>query len=185
MTKQKRNGVTESTLEELAKANAIEHRFCDPTPVDREENAIEQSDSDKREQFWLSRIQNCKNRNVLFVCGDDHVEFFTKKVIAGGFEVVQGPEILYQCSRSLGHLWALNPPNCPEIFELCTNLTLRQLAEPSKVESRPFYDLRYLSSARKEFSRRSNLKMGKPAVAAASQSRTGSSPTWRTSVGSS
>jgi hypothetical protein len=43
--------VSESTLEQLAKAKAIEHRFCDPTHVQREENGIQQSDSDKREQF--------------------------------------------------------------------------------------------------------------------------------------
>jgi hypothetical protein len=83
--------VSESTLEQLAKAKGIEHRFCDPTAVQREENRIEQSDSDKREQFWLSRIQDCKKRNVLFFCGDDHVETFGKKLIAGGFDVKYGP----------------------------------------------------------------------------------------------
>ena len=84
-------GVSESTLEQLANAKGIEHRFCDPTPVQREENGIEQSDSDKREQFWLSRIQDCKSRNILFVCGSDHVEAFGKKLIAAGFDVEHGP----------------------------------------------------------------------------------------------
>jgi hypothetical protein len=83
--------VSESTLEQLAKAKGIEHRFCDPTPVQREENGIQQSDSDKRKQFWLSRIQDCKSRNVMFVCGDDHVEAFGKKLIAAGFDVKYGP----------------------------------------------------------------------------------------------
>ncbi len=84
-------GVTESVLEQLAKANVIEHRFCDPCPAEKEQNRIEQSDSDKREQFWLSRIRDCKNRNVLFVCGDDHVEPFGKKLIAAGFDIKYGP----------------------------------------------------------------------------------------------
>ena len=84
-------GVSESTLEQLARANAIEHRFCDPTAVERKENGFEQSDSDKREQFWVSRIQDCKNKNVLFVCGDDHVEAFGKKLITAGFDVKCGP----------------------------------------------------------------------------------------------
>ena len=78
-------GVSETTLEQFGKAKGIEHRFCDPTPFEREENGIEQSDSDEREQFWLSRIQDCKNKNVLFVCGDDHFESFGKKLIAAGF----------------------------------------------------------------------------------------------------
>jgi hypothetical protein len=83
--------VSKSTLEQLAKAKGIEHRFCDPTPAQREENAIGQSDSDKREQFWISRIQDCKSTNMLFVCGDDHVEAFGKKLIAEGFDVKDGP----------------------------------------------------------------------------------------------
>jgi hypothetical protein len=85
-------GVRDSTLEQLARVKGIEHRFCDPTSTEREENAIEQSDSDKREEFWLSRIQDCKNKNVLFVCGDDHFEPFGKKLITAGFDVQRAPK---------------------------------------------------------------------------------------------
>src|SRR6266700_329129 len=80
-------GVRESILEKLGKDKGIEHRFCEPTPIERKENGIEQSDGDKREQFWLSRIEDCKNRNVLFVCGNEHVESFRKKLITVGFVV--------------------------------------------------------------------------------------------------
>jgi hypothetical protein len=73
--------VSESTLEQLAKARGIEHRFCDPTSVQKKENGIEESDSDKREQFWLSCIRDCESRNVLFVCGGNHVETFGKELI--------------------------------------------------------------------------------------------------------
>jgi hypothetical protein len=83
--------VSESTLEQLGKAKRIEHRFCDPTSVQKKENGIEESDSDKREQFWLSRIRDCESKNVLFVCGGDHVETFGKKLIAAGFDVKYGP----------------------------------------------------------------------------------------------
>jgi hypothetical protein len=83
--------VSESTLEQLAKAKGIEHRFCDPTSAQKRENGIEESDSDKREQFWLSCIQDCKSRNVLFVCGGDHVETFGEKLMVAGFDVKYGP----------------------------------------------------------------------------------------------
>ena len=80
----------ESVLELVAKAKGIEHRFCDPTSIEKKEHGIEKSDLDKRRQFWLSRIQDCKNRNVLFVCGDDHFEAFTAMLNADGFDVKQG-----------------------------------------------------------------------------------------------
>ena len=67
--------VSESTLEQLGKAKGIEHRFVALLPV-KEKKMFEQSDSDKREQFWLSQIQGCKNKNVLFVYGDDHLQVF-------------------------------------------------------------------------------------------------------------
>ena len=81
----------ETTLEHIARHKRIEHRFCDPTVAERKENEIEQSDSEKREQFWLSRIQDYKNKNVLFVCGDDHFQSFGEKLTAAGFDVKHGP----------------------------------------------------------------------------------------------
>ena len=83
--------VSESILEQLAKAKGVEHRFCDPTSVQKREIGIGESDSDKRRQFWLSRIRDCKSRNVLFVCGGDHVETFGKELLAAGFDVKYGP----------------------------------------------------------------------------------------------
>jgi len=42
------------------------------------------------EQFWISRIRDCKSKNVLFVCGDDDLDFFAEKLIAAGFDVRRG-----------------------------------------------------------------------------------------------
>jgi hypothetical protein len=84
--------VSETTLEQLGKAKEIEYRSCDPTSIQREEKGIKKSDWDKREEVWLSRIKDCKNRNVLFVCGDDHVEAFGQKLIAAGFDVEYAPK---------------------------------------------------------------------------------------------
>jgi hypothetical protein len=67
--------VSETTLEHIAKAKGIEHRFCEPG----------------REEVWLSQIEDCKNRNMLFVCGDDHFESFAENLIAAGFDVKYGP----------------------------------------------------------------------------------------------
>jgi hypothetical protein len=83
--------VNESTLEQFGKTKGIKHRFCDPTSAERKEKGIEESDWEKRVEIWLSQIQDCKNKNVLFVCGDDHFEFFRQKLIGEGFDVKDGP----------------------------------------------------------------------------------------------
>jgi hypothetical protein len=88
----KNQGVSRTTLEQFGKAERIEYRSCDPTSIERKEKQIERSDWDKREKVWLSRINDCKNRNVLFVCGDDHFESFSKKLTAEGFAVEHAPK---------------------------------------------------------------------------------------------
>jgi hypothetical protein len=85
-------GVSETTLEQFGKAKRIEYRPCDPSSIERKEKGIENADWDKREEILLSRINDCKNRNVLFVCGDHHFESFRKKLIAAGFDVEQAPK---------------------------------------------------------------------------------------------
>jgi hypothetical protein len=88
----------ETVLEQLSKAKGIEHRFCDPDSKEKQALGIEvdprketDSDRDKREQFWLSKIADCKRRRVLFVCGDDHYDAFAQKVAVAGFTVHYGP----------------------------------------------------------------------------------------------
>jgi len=49
---------TESVLQRVAKGLAIGHRFCDPTTQERTKGNI--TDLKSREQFWLSRILDCK-----------------------------------------------------------------------------------------------------------------------------
>jgi hypothetical protein len=67
--------VSETTLERFAKTKRIEHRFCTPG----------------REEIWLSEIEDCKKKNMLFVCGSDHLESFCKKLTAVGFDVELAP----------------------------------------------------------------------------------------------
>ena len=88
----------ETVLEQLSKARGIEHRFCDPDTKERKVLGIEvdrrketESAWRKREQVWLSRIADCKDRRVLFVCGDNHYEAFAQLLATNGFNVRCGP----------------------------------------------------------------------------------------------
>ena len=88
----------ETVLEQLGKAKGIEHRFCDPDSKERKALGIEvdakkatKSDWRKREQVWLSRIEDCKGRRVLFVCGDNHYDAFAQLLESNGFNVRYGP----------------------------------------------------------------------------------------------
>jgi hypothetical protein len=84
-------GVNRTTLEQFGKAKAINYRSCDPTSIKRKEKGIESSDWDKREEVWLSRISDCKNKNALFVCADDHFDSFSRKLTAAGLAVQHAP----------------------------------------------------------------------------------------------
>ena len=80
----------ETELQKFSKAKGIEHRFCDPDSKERKALGIEESDWDKREQVWLSRIADCKRRRVLFVCGDNHYDAFAQLLESNGFNVRRG-----------------------------------------------------------------------------------------------
>jgi hypothetical protein len=87
----------ETVLEQFSKAEGIDHRFCDPDATEKQALGIEvdprketDSDRDKREQFWLSKIADCKSKRVLFVCGDDHYGAFAELLKNNGFNVRQG-----------------------------------------------------------------------------------------------
>jgi hypothetical protein len=85
----------EAVLEQLRKAKGIKHRFCDPDSKERKARGIEDPDSERgraqREQVWLSRIADCKDKRVLFVCGDDHYDAFAQLLATNGFNVRRGP----------------------------------------------------------------------------------------------
>jgi hypothetical protein len=68
-------GVSETTLEHFGNTKRI-HRFCTP---------------DGPEDIWLSEIEDCKNKNVLFVCGGDHLQAFCKTLVTAGFDVKLAP----------------------------------------------------------------------------------------------
>jgi hypothetical protein len=81
---------TATWLQHFARQKGIVHRFCDPNSSERKERGIGESDDDKRERYWLERIEDHKDRNVLFVCGYDHFDSFAAKLDAAGFVVQCG-----------------------------------------------------------------------------------------------
>jgi hypothetical protein len=83
-----------TTLQRFAKEKGIEHRFCDPNSIERNEQGID--NDNKRERFWLDQIKGCKDCNILFVCGDKHFDSFAAKLIGAGFDV--------QCERRGRHI---------------------------------------------------------------------------------
>jgi hypothetical protein len=82
----RKRGLHETTLEHFSKIKGIDHRFCEPG----------------REEMWLSQIEGCKNRRVLFVCGDDHFDSFSETLVAAGFEVEHGPRYRITDEEFLG-----------------------------------------------------------------------------------
>ena len=89
--------IWKTVLEQLGEDKGIAHRFCDPDAKEREALGIEvdskkatESDWRKREQFWLSKIENCKHKRVLFVCGDNHYDTFAQLLESSGFNVQHG-----------------------------------------------------------------------------------------------
>jgi hypothetical protein len=95
-----------SVSKQIADDKAIEHRFCDPNTKERcaigyknfmsialdlwmvepdlsndqltcKARAIEIAlYFPVREQFWLNRLQGCRDANAIFACGDIHIESF-------------------------------------------------------------------------------------------------------------
>ncbi len=105
----------------VAHEKGIQHRFCDPNTREREEigyqnfmvisqrlwmkepnlsneelgiksRAIEIAQYFPiREQFWLHRLEGCRDVHAIFVCGDIHIESFLKLLESEGisFKLVQ------------------------------------------------------------------------------------------------
>lgn len=74
-----KNFVNESVLQKIASCHGISHCFCDPNTIERTENNI--NTHGEREEFWLNFLSKYSEYNILFVCGDDHVESFNNKFI--------------------------------------------------------------------------------------------------------
>lgn len=78
-----KSNTTYCTAREVAPKLCIAHRFCDPTTEERKQHAVF-TDS-QREKFWLTRLSGSKEEDILFICGDDHIESFSKRLTKAGY----------------------------------------------------------------------------------------------------
>ena len=74
---------TYCTARELATKLGIAHCFCDPTTEERRQHAV--FTDVQREEFWLRRLSGSKEEDILFICGDDHIESFSSRLTLAGY----------------------------------------------------------------------------------------------------
>ena len=102
-------GKNTSVLQLVAKGLAIQHMFCDPDRGERvklgikSENEIritafpkrlseavvkklEAESIKRREQEWLRRLVEAKSKNILFICGANHISTFVQLALGAGFK---------------------------------------------------------------------------------------------------
>ncbi len=124
-----------SIAKEVAEEYKVEFRFCDPNHQQRdaigyrslqsiwlqlslEEPGLSQDELDLkarsieiaryfpiREQFWVKRLEGCRDANAVFVCGDVHIQGFEKllrtegisyTVVQRGIGVTEGDALYYR-----------------------------------------------------------------------------------------
>lgn len=81
------NKVKYSTIQSVANKLELKHIFCDPTTEERQKNKITKKDTDKREEYWFECLRNVVNENILFICGEKHLESFSLKLQQKGILV--------------------------------------------------------------------------------------------------
>jgi hypothetical protein len=92
------SNATGCTVCDVATELGLPHLFCDPTQSER--NTLNVTTSDQREQVWLDRLLSAKKDNILFVCGDDHINTFSTKLMVSDFQI----QVL---SRQWGKNWPM------------------------------------------------------------------------------
>ena len=88
----------ESTVRPVADKLGIEHRFCDPGATERVELGLPHPFLDHceerekpqlnriRESYWLDRLSDVLHRDILFICGAEHVHSFCELVRSKGID---------------------------------------------------------------------------------------------------
>lgn len=75
----KENGVATTVTQDVAQKHKVGHMFCDPNRKERSEIGwTSKNDDNLREKFWLEKIKDKLNVNIIFVCGSDHLESFSE-----------------------------------------------------------------------------------------------------------
>lgn len=79
------SNATTCTIRDVAHSLNIEHRFCDPDTYERQIYGISGTDFNKRIRFWLARISDSFDRNILLACGDGHIDDLKTQLENKGF----------------------------------------------------------------------------------------------------
>ena len=84
----KENGIKSTIPQDVAQRLETDHIFCDPNKEERLQMGWKtKADDNKREIFWLEKIKNKANENVIFICGADHLGTFSKLIRKLGYRV--------------------------------------------------------------------------------------------------
>ena len=82
----KQNAASDSTARQAAEEIGVDHLFCDPDPDERLRLGIKNGrDGDPdREKEWLKRLIRSGKTQILFICGDGHLESFKTLLVGSG-----------------------------------------------------------------------------------------------------
>lgn len=82
----KENAIATTVTQDVAHQYNIKHRFCDPNRNERRSiNWFSKNDDNVREKFWLEKIKDETNKNMVFICGTGHLESFSKLLESSNF----------------------------------------------------------------------------------------------------
>ncbi|TSA01622.1 MAG: hypothetical protein D4R81_05920 [Nitrospiraceae bacterium] len=83
---------TKSIVQQIAERLGLKHKYCDPTKNTRTQLGLH-NDRDLREEYWLSCLNDyVEAERILFVCGTDHLDTFSKKLTRKGLPAILLPE---------------------------------------------------------------------------------------------
>lgn len=88
----------ESNVKKVAIESETEHMFCDPNSQERSDIGLPQYGNEElpetekvrlnrvREAFWLQKLDHYLNNTVIFICGADHVQSFSRLLTSKGIQ---------------------------------------------------------------------------------------------------
>ena len=84
------HGATKSVANTVAQQLGIRHLFCDPGCAERKQLGIANSSDDamdfaKRENYWLKKLNELKDEDIIFLIGKKHIQGFSERAANEGF----------------------------------------------------------------------------------------------------
>jgi hypothetical protein len=87
------SNVKTTVPQDIAFKYNVQHRFCDPNEIDRKKIGWKSKQDDRlREMFWLDKIKDKRNKEIIFICGVNHLESFSTLLNKDRFMVKILPE---------------------------------------------------------------------------------------------